>query len=374
MVDGGDEAVSKERCHGPASSSDGHEGHDDEPGHDLRDLDHGHNSVQRIWGALFGHSHDAEVVVDGPLETSRRGLRALWISFLALVVTAIVQAVIVAISSSVALLGDTLHNLSDAFTAIPLAIAFTVGRRASTRTFTYGYGRAEDLAGVVIVVFIAASAVFAGYEAIQRLIDPQEVQRVPLVAAAAVVGALGNELVARYRIRVGREIGSAALVADGRHARADACTSLAVLFGALGVGLGFPRADPIVGLLITVAIVFILRDAARAVYHRLMDAVDPDLVPMMEGTLLDTEGVLALGDVRVRWIGHRLHAECEVIVDRGLSLIEAHRVAEEAQHRLIHDVPRLAGVLVHTDPVEHRELEHHELSEHHADRGPSRRR
>ena len=348
----------------------GSHGHD----HPSDEHAHGQGPLGRMRDLIGGHSHDAAVAVDVPLETSSRGLRALWISFAGLIVTALIQATIVLLSSSVALLGDTLHNLADAFTAIPLAIAFTVGRRPSTRRFTYGYGRAEDLAGIVIVVFIAASAGLAGYEAIQRLLHPEEVRRLLLVGGAALVGGAGNELVARYRIKVGREIGSAALVADGMHARTDALTSLAVLVGAVGVGLGFQRADPIVGLVITLAILVVLRDAGREVYRRLMDAVDPELVGRVETELRRTPGVLDVGEVRVRWIGHALRAECEVIVAHDLSLVDAHRVAEEAQHQLIHNIPRLTAALVHADPFEHEDTDHHELSRHHAAPSPERRR
>jgi cation diffusion facilitator family transporter len=261
------------------------------------------------------HSHAPSDAVDDVLETSRRGIRALQASLVGLGATAALQIVVVIISGSVALLGDTLHNLADAFTALPLWLAFTVGRRAPTKRYTYGYGRAEDLAGVIVVLLIAASAALAGYEAGRRLLDPQPVHGLWLVAAAGLVGFLGNELVARYRIRVGRQIGSAALVADGLHARTDAFTSLAVVLGAAGFGLGFRLADPITGLLITVAILRVLRDAAREIYRRLMDAVDPDLVDRVEAVARATSGVQDLGDVRLRWIGHSLRAELEIVVD-----------------------------------------------------------
>ncbi|MDQ0381521.1 cation diffusion facilitator family transporter [Amycolatopsis thermophila] len=183
------------------------------------------------------HSHDSADRFDSALETSKRGMRTLVWSFLALFVTAIAQLVIVLFTGSVALLGDTIHNFADALTALPVGIAFALGRRAASRRFTYGLGRAEDLAGVVVVVIIALSAALAGYEAVERLIDPQPVTGLWVVAAAGVIGFLGNELVARWRITVGGQIGSAALVADGLHARADGFTSLAVV---LGGGLGFP--------------------------------------------------------------------------------------------------------------------------------------
>jgi len=311
------------------------------------------------------HSHDASDRVDSALEASRDGLRCLAWSFVALTVTAVLQAVVVVFSGSIALLGDTLHNFADALTAVPLAIAFTVGRRAATRRYTYGFGRAEDLAGLVVVLLIALSAVAAGWEAIRRLLDPQEVTALPLVALAGLIGFIGNEWVARYRIRVGRRIGSAALVADGLHARTDGFTSLAVLLGAGGVALGFPAADPIVGLLITVAIAAVLRDAAREVYRRLMDAVDPDLVATAETAVSSTPGVADVGELRLRWIGHALRAEVEIVVDPNLSLVEAHRVAHDAEHQLLHDVPRLSAALVHAHPGAGADADAHAAVAHH---------
>ncbi|GAA3507760.1 cation diffusion facilitator family transporter [Streptosporangium album] len=317
--------------------------------------------MARAGHAFTPHSHDSADKSDAALESSSRGMHVLAISFAALAVTAVAQAVIVAFSGSVALLGDTLHNFADALTAVPLAIAFALGRRVATRRFTYGYGRAEDLAGIIIVLIIAGSAAFAGYEAVKRLINPQDVQALGWVAAAGVIGFLGNEWVARYRIRVGREIGSAALVADGLHARTDGFTSLAVLIGAGGAELGWPIADPIVGLTITVAICFVLRDAAREIYHRLMDAVDPALVDQAEQILTATPGVQRVGSLRLRWIGHALRAEVDIVVECDLSLVQAHAVAVQAEHRLIHDLPRLRAATVHADPDGTDSADHHAL-------------
>ena len=318
---------------------------------------------------LRPHSHDTADKLDSALESSRVGLRALWISLVVLGVTAAAQAVVVAVSGSVALLGDTLHNVADALTAVPLGIAFLIGRRAANRRYTYGYGRAEDLAGIVIVATIAASAVFAGWTAVQRLLHPRDVEHLGLVAAAAVIGFAGNELVARYRITVGRRIGSAALVADGLHARTDGFTSLAVLAGAGGAALGWRWADPAVGLLITVAIVFVLKDAARAVYRRVMDAVDPRLVDQAEDALRAVPGVHDVTAVRLRWIGHRLHAEADIVVDAQLSLLAAHELAADAEHQLTHAVARLRSATVHTDPASHPGAHHHvELSHARRDR------
>jgi cation diffusion facilitator family transporter len=292
-------------------------------------------------------------------------MRTLGISFVVLLLTAAVQAVIVALSGSVALLGDTLHNVADALTAVPLAIAFSVGRRPANRRFTYGYGRAEDLAGIAVVVVIAASSAAAAYAAVQRLVHPRDVHHLGLVAAAALVGFVGNEVVARYRIRVGRQIGSAALVADGLHARTDGFTSLAVLLGAIGVWAGFRAADPLVGLFITVAILLVLREAAREVYHRLMDAVDPALVDRAERILLGVSGVRGVSALRIRWIGHTLRAEVDVLVDYRLSVVQAHDIAAAAEHRLIHDLPRLGAATVHADPDGPETTDHHqELSGH----------
>jgi cation diffusion facilitator family transporter len=319
----------------------------------------------RLAHRLRPHSHDTADKIDAALESSRIGMRALWISLLILGATAALQAVIAVWSGSVALLGDTLHNVADALTAVPLGIAFLIGRRAPNRRYTYGYGRAEDLAGIVIVLTIAGSAVFAGYEAIRRLLDPERVEHLGWVAAAAVIGFAGNELVARYRIVVGRRIGSAALVADGLHARTDGFTSLAVLLGAGGGALGWQWADPVVGLAITVAIAAVLKNAAREVYRRLMDAVDPQLIDRAETTLRTIPGVRDVTAVRMRWIGHSLHAEANLVVDDHLTLLQAHEVAADAEHQLAHAIPRLTGATLHTDPACHAGDEHHVDLSHH---------
>lgn len=330
--------------------------HDHDHGHD-HSHDHGHGHGHR--GGFLGtireifapHSHDAADSVDDAMESSAQGIRTVKISLLALGATAAFQLVIVWLSGSVALAADTIHNFSDALTAVPLWIAFVLGRRAATKRFTYGFGRAEDLAGLFVLAMIALSALVAGYQAIRRLVHPMVIDNLGWVAAAGVVGFLGNELVALYRIRVGRRIGSAALVADGLHARTDGLTSLAVVFGAVGVWLGFPLADPIVGLLITVAILVVLRTAARDVFARLLDGVDPRLVDSAERALAEEPGVIGVPRVRMRWIGHRLHADAELDVDPALSLTEAHQLAHHAEHTLTHAVPKLSSALIHAYPA-----------------------
>ena len=362
----------------PERAGDQHDSHDHEHGHDREqghehgqehshEHEHEHASGVRGWvlSIFRPHSHDAADSVDAALESSAEGIRALKISLVVLLATAVAQLVVVLVTGSVALLADTIHNFSDALTAVPLWIAFVLGRRAASRRYTYGYGRAEDLAGLFIVATIALSAVLAGYESVRRLLDPQPISNVAVVIAAGIIGFAGNELVAGYRVRVGRKIGSAALVADGLHARIDGFTSLAVVVGAVGVLAGFPLADPIVGLLITVAILFVLRGAARDIYRRIMDAVDPELVDAAEASLRSVPGVRDVEEVRLRWIGHRIRAETGLAVDPGLTLSEAHGIAHEAQHRLLHDVPKLSDATVHVSPsnddgrVAHDSVAHH---------------
>lgn len=319
------------------------------------DHDHHHRPGGRVRHAfselLGGHSHDAADQIDDALEANRVGRRALIISLLGLGLTAALQAVVVLLSGSVALLGDTLHNVADALTAVPLLVAFRLARRPANKRYTYGYGRAEDLAGLFVVAMIALSGVVAAYEAIDRLLHPRDVAYLWAVAAAGLVGFFGNELVARYRIRVGRQIGSAALVADGLHARTDGFTSLAVLLGAGGVALGWRWADPLVGLVITVAILGVLRSAVMHVGARLMDAVDPALVDQATKALVTVKGVKEVRELRIRWIGHRLRAEVDITADPSLTITEAHELAHLAEDRLLAGVRRLNAANVHVSPV-----------------------
>jgi cation diffusion facilitator family transporter len=299
----------------------------------------------------LNHSHDHTHAADDALRDSAAGIRAVKISLVVLGVTAVAQLVIVALSGSVALFADTVHNFSDALTAVPLWIAFAMSRRGATRRYTYGFGRVEDLAGLFVLAMIAISAVVAAVQAIRRLIDPVPLTHLGWVAAAGVVGFLGNELVALYRIRVGDRIGSAALRADGMHARADGLTSLAVVAGAVGAALGFPAADPIVGLIIAVAIGVVLVFAARDVFGRLLDRVDPRLVDEAVTVLAAQPGVRAVRRVRMRWVGHQLEADAELDIDPSLSLADAHTIAHNAEHELAHSIPKLSSVIVHAYPA-----------------------
>ena len=341
--------------------------HGGEHGHG-REHEHGHDDGG-LWAELQHlvqpHSHDAADSVDNALVGSAAGVKAVQLSLLGLGLTAALQLIVALASGSVAVLADTIHNFADASTAVPLWLAFWVGRKPATTRYTYGYGRAEDLAGVFVLLMIVGSAAVAFWESLQKLLHPEPIDYLGWVAAAGLAGFVGNELVAQYRISVGQRIGSAALVADGYHARTDGLTSLAVLVGAAGVWLGFPLADPIVGLVITVAIVIVLKDAAVQMWRRLMDAVDPSLVDKARTAASEAEGVQSVSTVRARWIGHSIHAEALIVADADLTLGEAHEVAERARHNMLHAVPKLTSVTVHVDPCDHDGLDHHAELAHH---------
>jgi cation diffusion facilitator family transporter len=332
-----------------------HDDHGHRHGHGPEDPhDHGHAHRGGALGWLqqtFAHSHDVHEKVDDALETNERGIWALKISLAGLGLTAIMQVIIVYFSGSTALLADTIHNFGDAATSIPLWIAFALQRRQRTRRFTYGYGRAEDVAGVIIVALIFFSACVAGYESIRKIIDPQPVTHLWWVVAAAIIGFVGNEAVAVFRIRTGKQIGSAALIADGQHSQVDGFTSLAVLFGALGVALGVPIIDPIVGLLITVTILFIVKDAGRAIFRRLLDGIEPQILAQVEHAPLHVDGVHEVHEVRARWLGHKVHADLHITVDPHLSVTESHGIVERVHAVLADHVPAFGGATIHVCPA-----------------------
>jgi len=307
------------------------------------------------------HTHGT---IDPTLLTTERGIWAVKWSLVGLAATAVFQVIVVVYSGSIALLADTIHNIADAGTAIPLWIAFTLTRRRPSRRFTHGYGRVEDVAGVVIVLTILFSALLAGYESIYRLRNPQPVDHLWAVVLAAIIGFAGNEAVAILRIRVGKQINSAALVADGYHARVDGLTSLAVLFSAVGVWLGYPLADPMVGLVITVAILAIVWELGKAVFTRLLDGVDPEVINEITHALNHAQGVRDITEIRLRWSGHRLHAELNLGVDCALTVTEGHSIAVEARHQLLHKLPYLSNVTIHIDPDDLSGEKHHGITEH----------
>jgi cation diffusion facilitator family transporter len=325
-----------------------------------RDHEHGHGG--------HGHTHG---FVDASISSNERGLWAVKWSFVALFVTAAFQLVIVLLSNSIALLADTIHNFGDAATAIPLGIAFLFAKRMPTPRFTYGFGRVEDFAGLAVVLTIFGSATVAFYQAMHRLLHPQPVSHLGAIAVASIIGFLGNELVALFRIQVGKEIGSAALIADGYHARTDGWTSLAVLVGAIGVYLGYPKADPIIGLVITVAILGIVWQSVKTVFSRMLDGVEPDVMDEVSHAAAHVPGVQGLTDVRARWIGHRLHAELSITVAPELTVEQGHELAKEVEHQLRHHLKFLSGAIVHVDPTQQSGETYHHVESHSHDGIPA---
>jgi len=312
----------------------------------------------------MAHHHHHSVELDTSFLDLKKGVQALRVSLIALLVTAVFQGVIVYFSGSAALLADTLHNLADAFTAVPLWIAFRLEKRQPDRRYTYGYSRFEDLAGVFIVLLILATAGVVAYESYVKLKLHYVPKRLEWVAIASVIGFFGNEWVARYRIRVGKEINSAALVADGHHARADSLTSLGVLLGVIGVWMGFPLLDPLMGFLISLAILQISWTTGRHLFTRLADAVSPEMVDAIKAESLTVPGVLAVYDARARYVGRHLRLELTIAVNRTISVVEGHEIAIQVQHALQHHFPSIVSPTIHVDPEGHVGEEHH-FAEHH---------
>jgi cation diffusion facilitator family transporter len=323
----------------------------EEHDHDDHDHDeHGH-----------GHEHGK---VDADLYGNRAGLRAVQISTAGMLLVSLIQFAIAWIGGSAGLFADALHNFGDVFTTIALWIAFVISSRAANQRYTYGYYRTEDLAGIFIVLVIIASAVASGIESIQKLTSGNIPTQIYLSMAAALIGVAGNELLAQYKISVGKRINSVSLVADGHHSRIDGLTSLAAFIGLVGVKLGFPKADPIAGIVITIVIVTVVFSTARSVIQRLLDAVDPHVVPAIVTTASAVPGVEAVTDVRARWVGHTLNVVMNIEVDAELTLVKAHAIAEEVRHRLFHDIKGISQVVIHTDPTStsgdhHKEMAHH---------------
>lgn len=309
---------------------------------------HGHGAHGHSHGEGGGHGH-THGVVDPSIATSERGIWAIKWSFVILAITAILQLIVVFISGSVALLADTIHNVGDATTAIPLWIAFVLVRRPATARFNYGLGRVEDLAGMLIVLIILFSAIVAGYEAVNRLIHPQPITQLGWVTAAGIIGFLGNEIVAIFRIKIGRAMNSAALIADGYHARTDGLTSLAVVLGAIGVYLGFPLADPIIGLLITIAIFGIVWQSARAVITRSLDGVELGIADEVRHAAAHVPGVAKITDVKARWLGHKLHADVTIAVEDGKTLAEANGIALALREELHAHLAPLGSATIQFD-------------------------
>lgn len=323
--------------------------HDHEHGHHH----HGDSWWEKLAAVLhlpgYGHTHDLPNSQD-TIFSNELGIRTVKQALLLLGLTTLLQAAIYFFSGSVALLADTVHNLGDALNSIPLWIAFVLARRAATKRYTYGYGRAEDIAGLLIVASIAFSAGYILFEAISRLIAPQPIAYGGWVVAAALIGFVGNEAVAVLQIRVGKQIGSEAMITDGRHARVDGLTSLAVLPAVLGSWLNFPILDPVFGLLIGIAIVFITRDAVVAMWFRLMDAVDPHLVEHAEQALLAHPSVKAIDYLRLRWVGHSLHLEASLWISPEIEFSQIAEIQQQLNEALRTDIPHLSEITISLRP------------------------
>lgn len=317
-----------------------------------------------------GHDH-THGVVDPIILTTERGIAAIKWSTAGLLITALLELGVTALSGSQALLADSLHNFSDAATALPLWLAFRLSRCRPTARFTYGYGRLEDLAGVSIVVLIVVTGLWVGYESMRHLVQPEQVEHVWAVVFASLVAYIGNEAVARFRIKTGHEIGSAALVADGYHARTDALASLAVVLAGIGIWLGYPLADPIIGLLIAAVILKTGWDSAKIVFSRLLDGVDPQVVEEVIHVAQHVAGVEDITEVRIRWLGHRLLAEVNIGVQSDLSVERGHRIAHEVQHQLLHHLPYLSNAVIHVDPLSASGEAHHRIIQHEHDHLPT---
>ena len=325
--------------------------HNDTHQHDHGDdHNHAHQTGIRGWlnGLLRPHSHDhSDLAADRAFADNQDGIRTVWLALAALTLTSILQLAIVFASGSVALLADTAHNIGDGLNSIPLLIAFYLARRVATRRYTYGYGRAEDIAGIFIVLSILVSAGIVFWESFQRLLNPQPMQNIGWVAVAAIIGFLGNEAVAVMQIRVGKRIGSAALVADGLHARTDGLTSLAVLIAAGGAWLGFSLIDPIIGLLIGVAILFITWDATKRMWFRLMDAVEPEIMDTVETAVSAHPQVQSIERLRLRWVGHQLHGDIQILLQPTANPATT---LQDIRHSLHHELPKLTDFIVELAP------------------------
>jgi cation diffusion facilitator family transporter len=345
--------------HGHGAHSHDHNGHDHDHEHDDHDgQDHDHEQEEHEG---HGHEHGR---VDADLYGNRAGLRAVQISSAGMFIVAAIQFTIAGIGGSAGLFADALHNLGDVLTTVALWIAFVIARRAANQRYTYGYHRTEDLAGIFIVLVIIASAVAGAVESILKLTSGAVPTQLLLSMAAALVGVAGNELLALYKISVGKRINSVPLIADGQHSRIDGLTSLAAFVGLIGVALGLPIADPIAGLVITVVILTVVYSTTRSVLERLLDAVDSRVVPSIVSIASEVPGVEAVNDVRARWVGHTLHVVLNIEVDAELTLVKAHAIAEEVRHRLFHRVKGLSEAIIHTDPHSHDE-DYHQLVAHH---------
>lgn len=315
------------------------------------DHDHGSGFWAQAKHAITPHSHDHSEAIQTAEEARTDGIRTAWIGLVGMMAVAAAQVFIVWISGSVGLLADTVHSLGHAVTTIPLIIAFRIGARAATKRYPYGFRRLEDLVGILICLVIFATAIIIIWESVDALINPRELTNLWWVFAAGLVGFAGNEIVAIYRIRGGKRIGSAALIAEGQHARVDGFTSLAVSVGITFAWFGMPQGDAIVGLFIALVILGVMFSSLRAVVRRLMDGVEPGTVEQIKTVVSAVDGVENVGLTRARWSGHRISAETIIEVSHELSVGESQQIVASVQHALASEVRHLEDTLVQVQPV-----------------------
>ena len=336
--------------HGHDDSGHTHD-HDDHDGHA-----HDHAGAGR-W-RRHRHSHAHPAVTDDALAVLAR-------STAVLALVAAVELAVAVSSGSAAVLADGLHNLGDVSTTVALAIAFLLSRRAPTRRFPYGYHRTEDLAGLVVLLLVLASAVASAVTSVEHLVHRGPLQHPAVALASALFGFIGNEGVARYKSVSGRRLRSVSLEADGQHSRVDGLASLGAAAGVVASWAGASVLDPVAGLLISVVIAMVAWDTARTVTPRLIDEADGSLLTLIEEVAATTPGVVAVGTVRARWTGRRVRAELVLAVDPTETVSRAHALGEEVRHRLFHRVEALGEVIVHLDPAG--EAAAHSAAAHHQD-------
>lgn len=270
----------------------------------------------------------------------RQANRAIAVSAIGLATTGLIELAIALVSGSVALLGDALHNLSDVSTSAVVFIGFRASRKRATERYPYGFERAEDVAGVGIAVVIWASAVFAGVESIRKLLEHGHTTHLGIGVIAAAVGILGNQVVARYKLVIGRRINSATLIADAKHSWLDALSSAGALVGLIAVAAGLSWGDPIAGLAVTLFICHVGWEVSTDVVHRLMDGIDPAILGTAEAVAAGTPGVRH-AHARARWTGRTLRVEIEGWLDADTTVVDADRIGQLVADRLSPELPEV---------------------------------
>ncbi len=256
--------------------------------------------------------------------------RAIAFSALGLGITGLIELGIALLSGSVGLLSDALHNLSDVSTSLVVFIGLRVSKRPATDTYPYGWGRAEDIAGLGVALVIWMSAVFAGYISLQKLLNHGTTSHVGYGIAAAAVGILGNQIVARYKLRVGRRIQSATLIADAQHSWLDALSSAGAMIGLIGVAAGLPWADAVAGLIVTAFICHVGFEVTRDLLRHLMDGVEPGVLTTSVAAACQVSGV-EHAHVRGRWMGGTLLIEVDGFVAPGTTVEAGEAIGQDVE-------------------------------------------